>query len=162
MRAASSGLSCWARYDLGAKKRRVGLPGGPAWSSVARRVSIDLSTGELLDDERFGPGDSLAEDDREKSWSDGREHDVMTILYFAPDGPRVPPVANARQMALAAPQLYAPVGAPISFDGRTSVDEIVAAASLLGGDSLRPRMPVSRSGSASESHRVKVPPVTPV
>ena len=68
----------WTRMDLGAQTTKTTMRGGPPWAQVTRRLTLSLSTGQILKDEAAGRITRAIEHERIKNGP----IDIMTILVY--------------------------------------------------------------------------------
>jgi len=74
-----SPATTWTRFDKQAEVFRTVLKGGPEWSSVNRRVTYDLHTKEIIDDET-----TPHEHENKFLYREvpGAPRDIMTVFHF--------------------------------------------------------------------------------
>ena len=65
-----------SRIDLAAKRFRATRAGGPEWRCVKRRVTVDLRTGEVIEDVRTSKGKKYTE------LIPKGPRDIKTILFY--------------------------------------------------------------------------------
>ena len=72
-------VKLWPRVDLGTKTLKTSMKGGPAWSSVLGRVTVDLDTGEVMDSKRAAE----ITRDVEHAVMPGAARNTVTVLAYA-------------------------------------------------------------------------------
>ena len=86
----------WTRTDLNAKTYKTSAKGGPEWSSVQYRISVDNSTRQVIAvEDVFG----MPREDEHRHLEQGR-CDLLTILLYNPRGStavRRPPIKQRQR-----------------------------------------------------------------
>ena len=68
----------WSRTDLQARTLKGSMRGGPSWSSVTRRITVDATDGIVLKNERA----ATISRSLENAGLDAAPRDTMTILVY--------------------------------------------------------------------------------